>query len=71
VSSCRVVPCAQAAVGKREGTTGAKSGKAYLPWAFSEAAGLCLRTHPAGHKSRARFETKHGQGHALTGFAPP
>ena len=54
VSSGRVVTCAQASAGKRSGTSGTKLGHASLTWAFSEAAVLCLRTHPAGHKSLAR-----------------
>jgi transposase len=54
VSSCRLVPCAQASAGKRSGTSGTQSGPASLTWACSAAALLCLRTHPAGHKSLAR-----------------
>jgi transposase len=54
VSYCRVVKCAKASAGKRYGTSGTKLGKAYLTWAFSEAAVLFLRRHPAGHKSLAR-----------------
>jgi hypothetical protein len=34
-------------------------------WAFSEAAALFLRNHPAGHKRLARMEKKHGKGKAL------
>jgi transposase len=48
VSSGRLVTCAQESAGKRYGTSGAKLGKAYLTWAFSEAAGLLLRNHPVG-----------------------
>jgi transposase len=66
VSSCRLVQCAKKSAGKRYGTAGTKIGKAYLQWACSEAAGLFLRAHPAGHKSRTRLEKKHGQGQALT-----
>jgi transposase len=69
VSSCRLVKCAKEAAGKRYGTPGAKIGNAYLTWAFSEAAVLCLRHNPAGQKSLARFETTHGKGKALTVFA--
>ena len=54
VSSCRLVKCAKASAGKRSGTAGAKIGHASLTWAFSEAAGLLLRPHPAGQKSLAR-----------------
>jgi transposase len=69
VSYGRVVKCAQASAGKRYGTSGTKIGHAYLKWAFSEAAVLCLRNHPAGHKYLARLEKKHGQGQALTVLA--
>ncbi len=54
VSSCRLVTCAKESAGKRYGTSGTTIGQASLTWAFSEAAVLCLRTHPAGHKSLAR-----------------
>jgi transposase len=66
VSSCRLVKCAKASAGKRSGTSGTQIGQAYLTWAFSEAAVLCLRNHPVGHKSLTRFENKHGKGKALT-----
>ena len=54
VSYCRLVKGAKASAGKRYGTSGATIGKASLQWAFSEAAGLLLRTNPAGQKSLAR-----------------
>src|SRR5262249_48177093 len=54
VSSCRVVTCAKALAGKRPGTSGTTNGHASLTWAFLEAAGLCLRNHPAGQKYLAR-----------------
>jgi hypothetical protein len=41
-----------------------------LQWAFSEAAVLFLRDNPAGQKSLARLEKKHGSGKALTVLAP-
>jgi transposase len=69
VSYCRLVKCAKESAGKRYGTTGAKLGNAYLKWAFSAAAVLFLRNHPAGQKSLARLETNHGKGKALTVFA--
>jgi len=70
VSYCRLVKCAKEAAGKRYGTSGTKIGHAYLTWAFSEAAVLFLRNHPAGPKYLARVEKKHGQGKALTVLAP-
>ena len=69
VSSCRLVKCAKESAGKRDGTSGTKIGNAYLKGAFSEAAVLCLRNNPAGQKSLARLEKKHGQGKALTVLA--
>src|SRR5512145_128244 len=66
VSSCRLVKCAQESASKRLGTSGKKIGHAHLQWAFSEAAALFLRNHPAGQHSVARLEKKHGQGKALT-----
>jgi transposase len=71
VSSCRLVQCAKASAGQRYGTTGAKSGQASLPWAFSAAAVLVLRAHPAGQTSRPRLEKTHGPGTALTLLAQP
>jgi hypothetical protein len=69
VSSCRLVTCAKASAGTRDGTAGTKSGHASLKWAFSEAAGLFLRNNPAGQKYRARLVNKHGKPKALTVLA--
>jgi transposase len=66
LSYCRLVKCARESAGKRYGTSGTKIGKAHLTWAFSEAAVLFLRDHPAAQKSLARLEKKHGKGKALT-----
>ena len=71
VSSGRVVHGAKAAAGKRSGPSGTKLGNAERTGALSAAARLCLRNHPAGPKSLARFEKKHGKGTALTSWAPP
>jgi transposase len=57
---------AKASGGKRLGTSGAKIGNAHLKWAFSEAAVLFLRDHPAAQKYLARLEKKHDKGKALT-----
>jgi transposase len=65
-SSCRLVTCARASAGTRSGTSGSTIGNAHLTWAFSEAAVLFLRDHPAAHKWLARLEKKHGKGKALT-----
>ena len=50
VSSCRLGKCAQASAGKRLGTSGKNIGNAHLTGAFSAAAALFLRNHPAGPK---------------------
>jgi transposase len=65
-SSGRLVKCAKESAGKRSGTSGAKSGKAHLKWAFSEAAVFCLRDHPAGQQFLARLEKKQRKGKAFT-----
>jgi transposase len=66
LSYCRLVKCTKESAGKRYGTAGTKLGKAHLKWAFSEAAVLFLREHPAGQKSLTKLENKHGSGKALT-----
>src|SRR5262245_12207061 len=65
-SYCRLVKCAKASAGQRFGTAGTKIGHAHLKWAFSAAAVLCLRDHPAGQKFLTRLENKHSKGKALT-----
>ena len=69
VSSCRLVKCAKASAGKRDGTGGSKIGKAYLTWAFSDAAVRFWRDHPPGQQALTRLEKTHGQGKALTVLA--
>src|SRR5882724_4246471 len=69
VSSGRLVTCAKASAGKRYSVSGTKSGKASLQWAFSAAAVLLLRAHPAGQKGLTRWANKQGQGQALTVLA--
>jgi transposase len=69
VSYGRLVTCAQASAGKRDGVSGTKIGNAYLTWAFSEAAVLFLRNHPAGQQWLARLAKQQGQGKALTVLA--
>ena len=70
VSYCRLVTCAKASAGKRDGTSGTKMGNASLKGAFAEAAVLLRRTNAPGQKFLARLEKKHGQGKALTSVAP-
>jgi transposase len=69
VSSGRLVKCAKESAGKCYGTSGTQIGNAYLKWAFSEAAVLCLRNNPAGPKYLARLAKTHGKGKALTVLA--
>jgi len=66
VAYCRLVTWAKEAAGKRSGTSGAKRGNADLQWAFSDAAVLLLRHHPAGQQYLARLEHNHGTGKACT-----
>jgi transposase len=66
VSYCRLGTWAKEAAGTRDGTSGATIGHTSLKWAFSEAAGLFLRNHPAAQPYLARLEPKHGKGNALT-----
>jgi transposase len=63
-SYCRLVKCAKESHGKRAGSSGTTIGTAHRTGAFSAAAVLCLRDHPAGQKLLARVEKKHGQGKA-------
>jgi transposase len=58
VSSCRLVKGARESAGKRYGTSGTTIGNAHLTWAFSEAAVLFLRDHPAAQKYLTRLEKK-------------
>jgi transposase len=66
VAYCRWVKGAKESAGQRYGTSGPKIGKAYLKWAFSAAAVLCLRNNPAGQKYLARLEQQPSKGKALT-----
>jgi transposase len=66
VSYGRLVKCAKESAGKRLGPSGKNIGTAHLQGAFSEAAALFLRNHPAGQTYRARVENTHDQGKALT-----
>ena len=52
----RLVTCAKESAGMRYGASGEKIGHASLNWAFSEAAVLFLRNHPAGQKYLACSE---------------
>jgi hypothetical protein len=61
---------AQAAGGKRLGTSGTKLGNAHRTWAFSEAAPLFRRGHEPGPKALARLENKQDPGKALRSLAP-
>ena len=69
LSYCRRVKCAKESAGKRLGTSGTKIGKAHLKWAFSAAAVLFLRDHPAAQKYLTRLEKKPDKGKALTVLA--
>jgi Transposase IS116/IS110/IS902 family len=66
----RLVTCAKDSAGTRDGPSGKPIGQASRTGAFSDAAVLCRRHHPAGQKSLARVERRQGTGKALTGLAP-
>jgi hypothetical protein len=69
VSAGRLVTCAKASAGQRDGPSGTKIGHASLPGAFADAAVRGLRANPAGHKDLGRLEKTHGTGTALTVLA--
>jgi len=66
VSYCRLVKCAHESAGKKTAGRGNKIGNAHLKWAFSEAALLMLREHPAAKTFVARLEKKHGKAKAIS-----
>ena len=55
--------------GQTRRTSGNNIGNADLKWAFSEAAVLFLRDHPAGQKYLTRLAKRHGKGKAFTRLA--
>jgi len=65
-SYSRLVKCAKMSAGKKHGYSGNKIGNANLKWAFSEAAALFLGGNPRGQKLKARLESKHGKGKAMS-----
>jgi len=66
VSYCRLVKCSHESAGKKTTGKGNKIGNAHLKWAFSEAALLMLREHPAAKSYVARLEKKHGKAKAIS-----
>jgi hypothetical protein len=69
-AAARVVTCPRASAGQRLGTAGAKLGHVPLTWAFSEAAGLFLRHHPAAHEAGNALQPQPGTAQALARLAP-
>src|SRR2546429_6259706 len=67
VSSCRLVTCAKEAAGKRGGTARPKIGHAYLPRAFSAAAGPLPPPPSCRPKALAPPGKKKGTGQAPAG----
>jgi hypothetical protein len=65
----RRVTWAQASAGTRSGTAGTTRGQAQLTGAFSAAAVVCWREHPAGPNVLTRRENQPRTGHALTRLA--
>jgi hypothetical protein len=66
VSDGRLVTCANASAGTRDGPAGRKRGQASRQWACADAAVLVLRDHPAGPTSLTRLTKPPGQGQAVT-----
>jgi hypothetical protein len=60
------VQWAKEAAGTRAGTSGTNIGQAPLQWAFSAAAVVFVRDHPAGQQLLASWENKPRTGNALT-----
>jgi transposase len=69
VSYSPLVKYAKESTGTRYGISCTKIGTASLKWAFSEAAVLYLRYHPAGQKLHARWAKTPGQGNTMTVLA--
>jgi transposase len=69
LSSARLVRCAHASAGTKQGTGGPKIGNAHLQWAFAEATCLLRRARERAQAWRARRETKHGTQRALGALA--
>src|SRR5262245_4080309 len=65
-SSGRRITGAPASAGNRVNTSGKNIGNTHRPWAFSEAAVVCLQHKPHGQKDLIRLEQKHATGTALT-----
>jgi hypothetical protein len=65
-SSGRVVRCAHASAGQRDGTAGHQLGTGHLTWACAAAAVLGLVDHPAGQHDSGRLENTYGPGKAVT-----
>jgi transposase len=69
LSYARLVRCAHASAGKKQGTGGNKIGNAHLKWAFAEATCLLLRACPKAKAWLTRREKKHGKKRALGALA--
>jgi transposase len=66
VSSCRLVKSARESHGKRDGTSGKKSGNAHRKGACSDAAVLFLKNNAPAQKYLTKLANKHGKGKALS-----
>lgn len=65
VAYCRLVKCAKEPNGKRQGTSGKKSGNVHLRWAFAEAVVLFLRQSQPGKESFTQLDHQPGKAKAL------
>ena len=70
-ASGRLGHCPRAAAGTRDGPAGATIGQAHRPWAWADAAVVCLRAPPAAPPSLALLETNQATGHAVPRLTQP
>lgn len=65
-SYCRLIKCKKESAGKSYGTSGKKTGNAFLKWAFFEAAVLFLRANPDAQAWLQKKTNQHNKAKALT-----
>ena len=66
ISYARLVKCSRESAGKKSGAGNSTIGNAHLTWAFSEAAVLFLRDHPAAKHWHTKLVSRYGKAKALS-----
>jgi transposase len=66
ISYARLVKCPHTSAGKKSGSSNNKIGNTHLKWAFSEAAALFLREHPAAQDYHQKQVSRYGNGKAMS-----